>query len=72
MHAKSHRYPDNDDIETDTTYYDEKEKYFDLGYQRLKYIDINIYPEFTYLKKLFLNNNSLKNLPNPKYLPNLF
>ncbi|AEQ33054.1 leucine-rich repeat protein [Megavirus chiliensis] len=71
MHAKSHRYPDNDDIETDTTYYDEKEKYFDLGYQRLKYIDINIYPEFTYLKKLFLNNNSLKNLPNPKYLPHL-
>ncbi|QGR53968.1 leucine-rich repeat-containing protein [Moumouvirus maliensis] len=71
MRAKSHRYPDNNDIYTDTTYYDKEESYFDLGYQRLKIINIDFYPEFKYLKKLFINNNKLKNLPDSKYLPHL-
>ncbi|AQN68343.1 hypothetical protein [Saudi moumouvirus] len=71
MRAKSHRYPDDNDIYTDTTYYDKEENYFDLGFQRLKIINIDSYPEFKYLEKLFINNNKLKKLPDSKYLPHL-
>ncbi|AGF85305.1 hypothetical protein QJ854_gp477 [Moumouvirus goulette] len=71
MRAKSHRYPDDNNIYTDTTYYDKEENYFDLGYQRLKFINIDSYPEFKFLKKLFINNNKLNKLPDPKYLPHI-
>jgi Leucine-rich repeat (LRR) protein len=69
MHARSYKYPDSEDNYVDTTYYDETFKYLDLGYQRLKQLDIKLYPEFSYLKKLFVYHNNLKLLPDPKHLP---
>jgi Leucine-rich repeat (LRR) protein len=71
MHARSHQYPDLDDKYVDTTYYDEENEYLDIGYQRLKTINQANYPEFSYLKKLFVDYNNLEQLPNPKYLPNI-
>lgn len=73
MRARSHKYPDtlDDDNYIDTTYYDEKEGSFDLGYQRLKYLDPKLYPQFSFLKKLFIDHNNLTILPDPEFLPNL-
>lgn len=72
MRARSHKYPDSDDDKyIDTTYYDKEDEYLDLGYQRLKHLNIERYPEFSYLKKLFIDHNNLDNLPEAKYLPNL-
>lgn len=71
MHARSHRYPDLDDGYIDTTHYDEENEYLDIGYQRLKKINPTNYPEFSYLKKLFIDHNNLETLPEPLYLPNL-
>lgn len=71
MHARSYQYPDRSDEYIDTTYYDKNFGYLDLGYQRLKIINIDLYPEFSFLKKLFIDHNNLKNLPDPKYLPYL-
>ncbi|BCS83175.1 leucine-rich repeat domain protein [Cotonvirus japonicus] len=71
MRVRSHRYPDENSICSDTTYYDKQGNYLDIGYQLLKYIDIKRYPEFSYLTKLFINNNSLKLLPDPKHLPKI-
>lgn len=70
MRARSHRYPDCNNY-IDTTYYDEENKYLDLGFQRLKILHIDRYPEFSYLKELFIDHNNLKELPDSKYLPNL-
>lgn len=70
MRARSHKYPDNNDY-TDTTYYDDENGSFDLGYQRLKYLDVKMYSQFSYLKKLFIDHNRLAYLPEAKYLPNL-
>ncbi|XWV24990.1 putative leucine-rich repeat protein [Tupanvirus deep ocean] len=69
MRARSHMYQDHRDNYVDTTYYDEDDEALDLGYQRLR--KLHYYPEFSYLKKIFLDHNNLTNLPNAKYLPNL-
>lgn len=70
MRARSHRYPDLDRY-NDTTYYDEDNECFDLGFQLLRKINVHSYPEFTYLKKLFIDHNKLSFLPDAQYLPNL-
>lgn len=70
MRARSHRYPDLDRY-NDTTYYDEDDECLDLGYQLLRKINIGSYPEFTYLKKLFIDHNKLSSLPDAHYVPNL-
>lgn len=71
MRARSHKYPQADDGFIDTTYYDKDDEYFDLGYQLQKKINIESYPEFSYLKKLFVDHNKLTDLPDSKILPNL-
>lgn len=68
MKSRIYKYPD-DLTYTSTTYYDEEKEYLDLGFQRLKKI-IN-YPEFSYLKKLFIDHNNLSILPDPSLLPHL-
>lgn len=70
MRARSHRYPDSDDENyIDTTHYDDTEQYLDVGYQRLKIFNTNTYPQLKTIKKLYIDHNCLKNLPDPKYLP---
>ena len=70
--VRSYRYPDPDnDGYIESTYYDKNNRYFDLGYQKLKQLHLNLYPEFAYLKILFVDHNNLVLLPEPKYLPNL-
>ena len=71
MRARSHKYPNSDDDYVDTTYYHKNEAYLDVGYQLLKIFNIKQYPELSVIKKLFIDHNSLTELPNPKYLPNL-
>lgn len=72
VRPRSDRYPDSDDDNyTDTTYFDKNEKYLDIGYQRLKIINIKLYPELSTTKSLFINNNNLTVLPDPKYMPHL-
>lgn len=71
MRVRSHKFPRPDEIATDTTYYDEDEKYLDIGYQRLKIIDLNDYSRFKMIKKLYINNNCLTILPAPENLPHL-
>lgn len=70
MHLRSHKFPENDKY-VDTTYYDETNESLDLGFQGLKQIMINLYPEFSYLNKLFLDHNNLTFLPSAKHLPML-
>lgn len=71
IRARSHKYPHCDDGFVDTTYYNEEDEYFDLGYQLQKKINTNLYPEFSYLKKLFIDHNKLTVLPDASLLPNL-
>lgn len=71
MRARSHRYPRLEDGFIDTSYYDKDDEYFDLGYQLQKKINIDSYPQFLYLKKLFIDHNKLTFLPDTVNLPNL-
>lgn len=73
MRARSHRYPspEKDDIYTDTTYYHKEDKYLDVAFQRLKIFNPKMYPELSSVKKLFIDHNNLKTLPEPKSMPNL-
>jgi Leucine-rich repeat (LRR) protein len=72
MRARSHKYPENGNDEyIDTTYYDEESGSLDLGFQSLRKLYHNLYPEFSYLKILFIDHNNLSDLPDSKYLPNL-
>ena len=69
---RSHRYPEKKDEEyINSTHYDKDEKCLDLGYQQLKKLILSFYPEFSILKKLFIDHNCLTELPEPKYLPHL-
>lgn len=70
MRVRSHKYPD-DDFFIDTVRYDSDANYLDLGYQRLKNLQPKSYPEFSVLKKLFIDHNSLTILPEPEFVPNL-
>lgn len=73
MRLRSHKYPDDEESihngYIDTTYYDKHENYLDIAYQRLKIFDIKLYPELSHIKKLFIDHNNLKYLPEPKYVP---
>ena len=69
MRARSHRFPDDNDIYTDTTYYDDCDKYLDIGYQRLKRITLSC-SQYN-IKKLYAEHNSLTSLPRPTELPQL-
>src|SRR5437868_1846293 len=72
MRPKTYRFPDEkDDIYTDTTFFDKENKYLDVGYQRLKILNIKLYPGLSDIKILHISNNSLQNLPESKYLQNL-
>lgn len=70
MKTRSHRYPDDDNRKfVDTTRYDEDDEYLDVGYQLLKKIHINKFPEFMYIKKLFIDHNQLTELPGSSLIP---
>lgn len=72
MRARSHRYPDDDaDIYTDTTHFDPDIKCLDIGFQRLKIINLKSYPDFSIIKSLYIDHNNLTTLPDPKHIPNL-
>lgn len=71
MRTRTHKYQDNDNCYVDTTCYDENSNYLDLGYQRLRIINIKLYPEFSHIRKLFVDHNNLNQLPDPHYLPHL-
>jgi Leucine-rich repeat (LRR) protein len=76
MHARSHYYPDvfnsvESEQYTETTYYDPKKHYLDIGYQRLKVLDIAVYPGFSGLTRLHLDHNCLEKLPGAEILSNL-
>jgi Leucine-rich repeat (LRR) protein len=71
IRARSHKYPDDEAVYLDTTYFDEEESYLDIGFQRLKVLNLKSYPEFGRIKMLFVDHNSLTTLPDPKYVPNL-
>ena len=71
-HTRTNRYPNENDTNfTDTTYYDKNTSFFDMSFQNLKKIHLNLHPEFAYLKILFIDHNELIELPDPKYLPNI-
>ncbi len=71
MRARSHRYPGKNDDYMDTTYYDKYDNYLDIGYQRLKIINLKLYPELSNVKSLFIDHNCLTDLPDPIHVPNL-
>lgn len=71
MRVRSHKYSESTENYTDTTYYDKDDKYLDIGYQRLKMIDIKLYPQMAILTKLFIDHNNLENLPEPSQIPNI-
>lgn len=71
MRARSDRYPDNNNSYIDTTYYDEEEKYLDLGFQRLKFLNPTSYPNFSFIVQLYIDHNNLTELPQPSLLPHL-
>lgn len=71
IRARSHKYPDDTDIYTDTTHFDKREKSLDIGFQRLKYVNLKSYPELSNIKSLYIDHNNLTNLPNAKDIPNL-
>jgi len=71
MRVRSHMYPDYLDYYVDTTYYDDENKQYDLGYQRLRKLELTRYPQFQYVKKLIIHHNNLKQLPDPSFLPYL-
>lgn len=70
MKLRSHKYPDTNQY-IDTTYYDDEEKYLDVGYQRLKFFQPSLYPELSKITKLFIDHNNLESLPDPMIVPEL-
>lgn len=71
LKPRSFKYPDNECNYLDTTQYDHKNNILDLGYQRLRQINIKMYPQFKTLVSLFIDHNMLQQLPEPEYLPNI-
>lgn len=71
MKVRTHKYRIEDDDYVDTTHFDKKTKNLDIGFQRLKYINIKLYPQLSTVKSLFINHNKLSTLPDPGCMPNL-
>lgn len=71
MRVRSNKYPDDNSKYTDTTYFDPNDKYLDIGFQRLKLLNLKKYPELSILTKLFVDHNNLTSLPDPSLVPNL-
>lgn len=69
--TRSHKYPNEDEDYIDSTYYDKNKKHLDIGYQRLKHFNINLYPYISNIVSLFVDHNNLSILPDPEYLPQL-
>src|ERR1700747_187170 len=69
---RTHRYPRDDEMDTytDTTYYDYDCEFLDVAYQRLKKYSLNT-SSYGNITTLFIDHNSLTELPNPNLLPNL-
>lgn len=72
MKSRSHHYHESDHY-VDKTQYDTVEMSLDVGYQRLKFFQINRYPNISSssLTKLFVDHNSLTELPKPLDIPHL-
>jgi len=71
IRVRSHKYPKEDEEYVDTTHYDEKRNNLDIGYQRLKFINIKSYPQLSRVKSLFVDHNNLKSLPDSGCMPHL-
>lgn len=72
MRIRSHRFPlPEDAITTDTTYYDAQAQTLDIGYQALKIVKPEIYPNFAQLQVIFMDYNALQHLPPGEMMPNL-
>lgn len=71
IRARSHMYPDKYNSYIDTTHYDDEQENLDVGYQRLKIFNVQLYPQLSKIKSLFIDHNNLKILPDPKYVPQL-
>lgn len=53
------------------TYYSEREKILDIGYQQLRWFNANKYHSLTNIEKLLIDGNQLTELPGADLLPNL-
>lgn len=71
MKLRSHAYPDQELGYVNTTRYDKEEHCLDIGYQRLKILDLAWLATFQNLHKLYLDCNLLTQLPEPHHLPHL-
>lgn len=67
LRARSSRFPRKDEDYINTTYYDDAERYLDIGYQKLR--RLKYYQEFNKLTKLFVDNNELVELPDAALVP---
>lgn len=54
-----------------TTAYDPNDRVLDIGYQKLKILNMDQYPDFSLIKNLFIDHNELDTLPSGDHLPNL-
>lgn len=68
-HGRSSRFPRKGEGYINSTYYDKYNNSLDIGYQKLKRLNIISYPEFSSINKLFIDYNCLSILPDPKFLP---
>lgn len=73
--ARSFRYQDDNDDESiskyDTIYYDERMGYLDYGFQRIRKLNLKLFPNYSNIRNLCVDHNSLSELPSPSLLPNL-
>jgi Leucine-rich repeat (LRR) protein len=67
--TRSHRFPNPNDGYVDTTYYNVDEYYLDVAYQKLKRFVPNNYGYLQKLRKLYIDQNLLLELPPAKQLP---
>lgn len=75
IRCRSHFYPEDyyyfEKEYIDTTHYDKNTYNLDVGYQHLKIFRIKQYPILAGIRSLFIDHNSLKELPKPADMPNL-
>lgn len=71
LRVRSHRFPKEGEIYTDTTYHDRETGWLDIGYQNLKRIDAAEYSNFSNLTIILMDYNALTELPNPDLIPNI-